>query len=639
MGLTRCSTPGQAGVGLSNDQQAELLKAFASKRDMIWVGEERAEGISGSQTDHREDLDNLFYRAETHKDYDILLVQSYDRLTRGGADHGGYLLHEFERRNVRVVSTSNDIPDNEYAPVIRSIEFIQGQGSSKSTSLHTTRGATAALFDGRIAYTRRTPYGIDKLVLSNLGEKQFRIRNLPDGTQVKLRWNVDDVLERYGRNPRRGVFVHFQKRKDEKIVLVPGAPEAVEVIKLIYEMYYIRGNGVQSIAMELNRRGVVSPKGGSWHQSSVYLLLHNPIFVQRGIANRAAQGMYHKRATRRGESPIRTKNPKKKLTYRPEEDWIVLNHPEIDFIPEDQRELAWKRQYQMLRSRIELEAADRRKGRPANRSNSAYPLLGAIFDKITGEPLISHRCGPEALHRYYTLHALRGNPRPENRWMPKFFPAAAIEKAALDCLAGVLGDAQVHLPLLIRYAKKREAELFVDVDEIASLKVQRDREQERKSFTATEYSDIGQERLKKLIAPLTAKIRELDMRIAAAESVHGAEPFDAEEIVRSVLAEMQRVGSSLGAPSLATLRSVLKVFTKTTVNLAAKEADIEIRLPERALSRLGEFKNMCEPSTSSRRIEQFAQEPNALILAKFRCKRTTVKRKACMTCSRLAKAA
>ena len=64
VGLTRCSTVGQSGRGLSNDQQAEILRAYCARQQMLWVGEERAEGISGSRTEGRQDIENLMYRAE-----------------------------------------------------------------------------------------------------------------------------------------------------------------------------------------------------------------------------------------------------------------------------------------------------------------------------------------------------------------------------------------------------------------------------------------------------------------------------------------------------------------------------------------------------------------------------------------------
>jgi hypothetical protein len=294
---------------------------------MIWAGEERAEGISGSNTENREDIENLFYRAATAKDYDVLLVQSYDRLTFGGADHGGYLLFRFAELGVRVVSATSDIPDNEYAPLLRDIEFIKSQGTAKAISLNTLRGATASFFDGRMTYTRTPPFGIDRLILSATGEKLYKIRNLTDGTQVKLRWQDDGVIERYGRNPRKsdknkGSLKHFQKHVDHRIVLVPGAPEAVEAVKLIFHSFWVQGVGVTNITRALNR--MTPPmRGGIWNQCSVYGVAYNSIYVQKGIANRFAYGLYHNRPAKPGLEPVRVKKGRKRWDYRPVSDWVI----------------------------------------------------------------------------------------------------------------------------------------------------------------------------------------------------------------------------------------------------------------------------------------------------------------------------
>jgi DNA invertase Pin-like site-specific DNA recombinase len=83
LALTRCSSKAQGGDGLSNDQQVEILKPFAEEKGMIWVGEERADGVSASSTHKRKDIDGLLHRAETVGDFDVLLVLSYDRLMNG----------------------------------------------------------------------------------------------------------------------------------------------------------------------------------------------------------------------------------------------------------------------------------------------------------------------------------------------------------------------------------------------------------------------------------------------------------------------------------------------------------------------------------------------------------------------------
>jgi hypothetical protein len=603
---------------------------------MLRVGEERAEGISGSRTDGRQDIENLIYRAETAKDYDVIVIQSYDRLTRGGADHGGYLLFRFAQLGVRIISATNDIPDNEYAPLLRDIEFIKAQGTGRSISLHTLRGATASFFDGRCSYARTPPYGIDRMILSATGTKLYRIRNLTDGTQQKLNWDSDNIIEKYGRNPKKsdpnkGSLKHFQKHVDHRIVLVPGAPEAVEAVTLMYDMFWVRGIGVTSIARTLTERGLPPMRGGVWNQCSVYCIVHNPIYVQKGIANRYASGLYHNRPTKKGDEPLRAKNGVGRWTYRPQSDWIITHHPDIQIIPDELRQSIWEQQLEKFVKRAEGE---KKVYKREALSKSAWPLLGSIWDKETGKAMASHRCGPEAAHRYYFVAQHRTNPVPGTKGKKKFFPAEAVEKAVIESLSVVLGEADEYVPLLERFADEGAKALSGDFAILTELLAERDRLREKKAFMAEELDDLGPELLKKKMAPVTAKIRSLDERIALAEQITGTTPTDAKGVVRSVVRQMKDVTGLLSEPSSATLRSVLKVFTKTTVDLEAREAEVEVRLPEEAMLGKDALIGLCATSSVARNPRHLTQDENPIFLAKFRCKRKTVKRHPCLVCTR-----
>jgi len=629
LGHTRSSTSGQAEH--SNEQQEQILKRFALEHDMVWVGVEHARGVSGSKIDGRDDIERLFERAQSAKDFDVLLVQSYDRLTRGGADHGGFLLFKFAQLGVRVVSATNDISDNEYAPLLRMVEFIKAQGTGKAISLATTRGTTASIFDGRMTYTRTPPYGIDRLVLSPSGEKLFRLRNLTDGSQVRLHWQDDQVLERFPPNIRNEAFRHFQKHVDQRIVLVPGAPEAVEAVKWMFQMYWVQGVGTPTLACLLDDRGVVPQRGGLWNTCSVYGIVHNPIYVQRGLTNQRATGLYHLRPNKAGVSPVDVGRVGPKKKYRPVSDWVTTAHPEINIIPADLREVIWEKQ---LAKRVRRAEADRTVDRKRVTLRSKFPLVGCIWDKATGLPMTGTVSGPESLHRYYFVPSTRTKPQSIRRGQRKFFPADALDRTVLEQVAVVLSEADRFVDELGVYVQEQCRNRSGQTQQVSVWKAERERWRESKAFALDEFNDLGPELLRKKTAPMTAKIRELDDRIKAAEQADQFPAQDPEDIVSSVMAKVREVPKIIGEAVPATLRSLLNLLVRVEVDLDARAAVIEVRLPDRVFARPEQVTALCGITEVPRRRINPTQPENAFILAQFTCKRITQKRHPCLECVR-----
>ena len=119
--------------------------------------------------------------------------------------------------------------------------------------------AMSSLLADRSAHCRLPPYGIDRLYVAADGTPLHIIRNLTDRTQAKLVPTTKAVIGRFGRNAGWGTRQHYIKQRDERIVLVPGASEAVAAVNLIFRKYHIEGWGYRRIAEELNAQGVPPP--------------------------------------------------------------------------------------------------------------------------------------------------------------------------------------------------------------------------------------------------------------------------------------------------------------------------------------------------------------------------------------------
>lgn len=93
VGLVRTSTKGQTENGIQ--QQLEACHRFAEAKGMIWVDAERAPGVSAYQTQDRDDIERIIARRRAGEDFQVVVVFDYSRLTRGGVDHGSFLLWQF----------------------------------------------------------------------------------------------------------------------------------------------------------------------------------------------------------------------------------------------------------------------------------------------------------------------------------------------------------------------------------------------------------------------------------------------------------------------------------------------------------------------------------------------------------------
>src|SRR5579862_4964218 len=96
--LVRCSTDQQTETSIP--AQLELLNAFGAANQMHHVDDVILDGVSGSKPGNRDDIGELIARKKTKNDFDVLLVQTEDRQTRGGSDHGNWMRYELIRNGI-----------------------------------------------------------------------------------------------------------------------------------------------------------------------------------------------------------------------------------------------------------------------------------------------------------------------------------------------------------------------------------------------------------------------------------------------------------------------------------------------------------------------------------------------------------
>jgi DNA invertase Pin-like site-specific DNA recombinase len=142
----------------STEAQLAMLHEKAAEFQMIKVDEVILDGITGSMPGKRQDMEQLIQRKRTMDDFDVLLVQRLDRLTRGGADHGSWFEFECKRAGIHLYIVGDNIPQGPYASLIKVVKYEAARDQAFSISQRSTQGYQLALEQGRVTTSSHTPY-------------------------------------------------------------------------------------------------------------------------------------------------------------------------------------------------------------------------------------------------------------------------------------------------------------------------------------------------------------------------------------------------------------------------------------------------------------------------------------------------
>ena len=126
-----------------------------------------------------------------------------------------------------------------------------------------------------------------------------------------------DITAQKGRVPN--LVFGYDKIPDERYTLKINEEEA-KIVKEIFESYAYKGIGTTKIAWNLNDRGIRTKKTKSkWVQTSIVRMLKNPIYTGR-VTNKKSEVTDFITGTRKD---------------LPEEEWIVVERPEMRIISDE----------------------------------------------------------------------------------------------------------------------------------------------------------------------------------------------------------------------------------------------------------------------------------------------------------------
>ncbi|MEM6392777.1 MAG: recombinase family protein [Planctomycetota bacterium] len=581
-------------VRQSNDDEGESsveaqlvwMHQEGSQLGMVLVEDIKLSGVTGSIPGKRVDIAELLKRKREVDDFDVLMIQRIDRTTRGGVLHGMWFEYECARHGIEIIYPGEDLPEDEHQAIWPKVaKYEAAYEQAKSISQRSTQGWLYAFGQGRCQPFSHTPMGCDRLYLGMEGDPLFLIRNFPDGTQQKLDVQGEAVLETFAPKSR------FRKQKLQKPLLVPGEASAADVVKLIFELHYIKGWGGKRVCGELNKRGIPSPTGKAWKQNMVESIYLNPAYCGVALGSRTSQGIFNRRGDGIPERihisslelASRTAPPR---AFRPPDEWKWVDQPlMLDFLPPALRDKALPliKQFR-LEEWQRSQDPDRPKRSPNKHKDSEYVLTDLLFAKQDGGRLSGILCGKvgKKVRKYRHLNTKRGYVK--GSIFNHYIRAAELESAVLTVVLETVADVP-HLRQRIRSIMSQEQSASDTQRELDQLKKEREKVAQQFRRIMANMTDEDRDDIQPELNRLRARRRDLDAQI---EKISGRLQYaadDPNEVADAVVARLQELPKDASGLTPMTKRELLRAFVeKVEVDMATRDAEVFLKLPPWSLS-------------------------------------------------------
>ncbi len=322
------------------DQRSEIER-YARERGFRIVREYVDDAISGTSADQRPGFQKMIADAPAGG-FKAVIVWNSDRFSRGDVTETEHYRFLLRKAGVTVLSVTEDYLAREGidGDVLRTVKQFQNRQYSISLSQNTLRGqissVTAASDPGRPC-----PYGYDREIIGPDGTALYRVRFCPG--RIREVYGRDGQLQaKYAKGQEL-----LKPGKECKARLVLSTPERVHTVREIFRLC-VDGLGFKGIADELNRRGVIGPRGDFWSFTTIKSMLEIPAYQGDLVWNRRTEAKFY--AVREGRADkMRPAQESARVSVTRREDWIVVP----DAVPAIVDRQTWQRAQVMARKRAE----------------------------------------------------------------------------------------------------------------------------------------------------------------------------------------------------------------------------------------------------------------------------------------------
>jgi DNA invertase Pin-like site-specific DNA recombinase len=246
----------------STENQAEIIAQYAAQRGFEIVRTYEDAGKSGLRLDGRLSLQRLIADLRSGSaDFEAVLVYDVSRWGRfQDADESAY--YEFICREAGI-------------KVHYCAEQFENDGSLSATIIKSMKRAMAGEYSRELSakvFTRQCR-------LIRLGFRQGG----PAGYGLRRQ-----LLDEH-RQPKAILDRGEQKSlQTDRVVLRPGPPEEVEVVRRLYRMFVVQRRAEREIAETLNAEGILTDLSRPWTRGTIHQILTNEKYIGNNVYNRAS---------------------------------------------------------------------------------------------------------------------------------------------------------------------------------------------------------------------------------------------------------------------------------------------------------------------------------------------------------------
>ncbi|MNR94688.1 Recombinase [compost metagenome] len=263
----------------STENQAEAISAYAARRGFEVVKTYADAGKSGLKLEGRAALQNLIADVRSGATpFEAILVYDVSRWGRfQDADESAY--YEFICREAGI-------------SVHYCAEQFENDGSLSATIIKSMKRAMAGEYSRELS--AKVFAGQCRLI--TLGFRQGG----PAGYGLR-RQLVDEHLS------PKGLLERGEQKslQTDRVVLIPGPPEEVEVVRRLYRMFVLQLRSETEIAAALNAEGVRTDLGRPWTRASVHQVLTNEKYIGNNVYNRSSFKLKAKRVINQPDMWVR----------------------------------------------------------------------------------------------------------------------------------------------------------------------------------------------------------------------------------------------------------------------------------------------------------------------------------------------
>ena len=246
----------------STENQRDMIKEYADANGMAIVRTYADDGKSGLSIGGRKSLKLLIQNVENgDADFSVILVYDVSRWGRfQDADESAYYEHLCKRANIHVIYCAEQFK-NDGSPISNIIKSVK-----RSMAGEYSRELSVKVFKGQCRLIEQG--------FRQGGSAGFGLR----------RMLIDQHRTQKG-TLARGEHKSLQT---DRVILVPGPPDEIATVRMIYGFFVDEGKSECEIAAILNRQGIMTDLDRQWTRGSVNQILSNEKYIGNNVFNRSS---------------------------------------------------------------------------------------------------------------------------------------------------------------------------------------------------------------------------------------------------------------------------------------------------------------------------------------------------------------